>query len=96
MYSSISKNENSFTLLTLWGGGVHFSDPLSASVRFQLSFLKFHFQVSIKTYHIQAILEITSPFQVESTPCYLLPLSPATDLVPSDPVPVLLLLSDLS
>lgn len=28
----------------------------------------FIFQVSVKTYHIQAILKITSPFQVESTP----------------------------
>lgn len=43
--------------------------------------IEFKFLVSVKMYHIQRIQQITNPFQVISTPVYLLPLSPPIQII---------------
>ena len=74
--------------LLRWGNVLdsHFNSDVVILALFLLVFLtfiriEFKFLVSIRIYHIQRIQQITSPFQVISTPVYLLPLSPPVQII---------------
>ena len=65
-----------FAMVTVWPA------PLIWRILFlALISIEFKFLVSIKIHHIQRIQQITSPFQVVSTPVYLLPLSPPVQMI---------------